>query len=56
MHPPKRGIYMMGSQPLVHSGFYKAWVARGLDTQVLSFLQVGTLLPHSICRAAHVWS
>ncbi|KAK9808451.1 hypothetical protein WJX73_006949 [Symbiochloris irregularis] len=39
VHPPKRGIYMMGSQPLVHSGFYKAWVARGLNTQVLSFLQ-----------------
>ncbi|KAK9808474.1 hypothetical protein WJX73_010216 [Symbiochloris irregularis] len=39
VHPPRRGIYMMGSQPLVHSGFYKAWVARGLDTQVLSFLQ-----------------
>ena len=26
-HEPKRGIYTLGTQPLVHKGFYRAWQA-----------------------------
>lgn len=25
-HPPKRGIYVLGTQPLIHRGFLKAWL------------------------------
>ena len=24
-HPPKRGIYILGTRPMVHKGFYRAW-------------------------------
>lgn len=24
-HPPKRGVYALGTQPLVHKGFLRAW-------------------------------
>lgn len=35
VHPPRRGVYLLGSQPLVHTGFLACWVRRGLDRQVL---------------------
>ena len=25
-HPPKRGLYCLGRQPLVHRGFLQAWL------------------------------
>lgn len=34
-HPPRRGVLLLGTQPLVHSGFLASWVRRGLDRQVL---------------------
>ena len=39
-HPPKRGIPLLGTCPKVHTGFHKAWTARGLHTQVIQYLQV----------------
>ena len=39
-HPPKRGISMLATCPKVHTGFHKAWTARGLHTQVIQYLQV----------------
>lgn len=34
-HPPKRGTFWLGTQPLVHSGFLSSWNRHGLDAQVL---------------------
>ena len=31
---------MMGTRPLVHTGFYKAWTAKGMDKEVLGHIQV----------------
>ena len=39
VHPPRRGTLLLASMPLVHTGFYCAWVARGLSVQVLQHLQ-----------------
>ena len=39
-HPPKRGVICMGTCPKVHTGFYKAWTANGLHTEVIQYLQV----------------
>ena len=38
-HPPKRGIPFW-TCPKVHSGFYRAWTANSLHTEVMDFLQV----------------
>ena len=43
-HPPKRGLIVMGTQPKVHTGFYKAWTAGGLHTEVVGYLQVAAFL------------
>ncbi|KAL4458650.1 hypothetical protein ABPG75_013515 [Micractinium tetrahymenae] len=34
-HPPRRGVFLLGTQPMVHTGFLASWVGRGLDRQVL---------------------
>ena len=39
-HPPKRGSQLLGTCPMVHTGFHKAWTASGLHTEVISYLQV----------------
>ena len=39
-HPPVRGIRLLGTRPSVHTGFHKAWTARGLHIQVIQCLQV----------------
>ncbi len=39
MHPPARGQYLLGSKPLVHTGFLQSWQAGGLNTQVLSLVK-----------------
>ena len=39
-HPPKRGVTWLGTCPKVHTGFYKAWTASGLHTEVIQYLQV----------------
>ena len=44
-HPPKRGIYLLGSRPQVHTGFHKAWTANGLHTEIMQYLQVQRHLP-----------
>ncbi|KAK9799340.1 hypothetical protein WJX73_007370 [Symbiochloris irregularis] len=38
-HPLIRGHYYLGTKPLVHSGFWRAWVANDLNTRTLGFLQ-----------------
>ncbi|KAK9804297.1 hypothetical protein WJX72_005360 [[Myrmecia] bisecta] len=35
-HPPKRGHFWLGSQPLVHAGFLKSWRAGGLHSKVVA--------------------
>ena len=35
---------MLGTRPKVHTGFYKAWTAKGLHTEVIHYLQVSYLL------------
>ena len=30
----------MGTRPLVHTGFYKAWTAKGLHTEIIGHIQV----------------
>ena len=35
---------LLRRQPRVHTGFYQAWVAKGLNQQVLGHMQV---LPHA---------
>lgn len=25
VHPPRRGFYFLGNQPMVHKGFFRAW-------------------------------
>ena len=39
-HPPARGITCLGTRPKVHTGFFKAWTAGGLHTEVMGYLQV----------------
>ena len=39
-HPPKRGVSLIGTCPKVHTGFYKAWTANSLHTEVMDYLQV----------------
>ena len=34
-HPPQRGVVMLGSRPLIHTGFLASWVDHGLNQQVL---------------------
>ncbi|KAK9804066.1 hypothetical protein WJX73_001449 [Symbiochloris irregularis] len=38
-HPPERGLFWLGTQPLVHSGFWRAWVADDLNLRVLGLVQ-----------------
>ena len=38
-HQPKRGRLWMGTRPMVHTGFYKAWTAKGLDLKVIGHIQ-----------------
>lgn len=35
-HPPKRGNYFRGTQPLVHIGFHKSWTTCSLNHRVLN--------------------
>ncbi|KAL4429353.1 hypothetical protein ABPG77_005127 [Micractinium sp. CCAP 211/92] len=39
VHPPRRGVYLLGTQPMVHTGFLASWMRRGLDRQVLQRVQ-----------------
>ena len=39
-HPPKRGMTCLGTRPKVHTGFYKAWTAKGLHNEIIQYLQV----------------
>ena len=39
-HPPKRGATWLGTRPKVHTGFYRAWTANGLHTEIIQYLQV----------------
>ena len=39
-HPVIGEMTHLGLKPRVHSGFYKAWTAKGLNTQVVSHMQV----------------
>ena len=34
-HPPKRGNWWMATQPFVHQGFLKSWVANGLNARIV---------------------
>ena len=34
-HPPERGVYWLGTRPMVHQGFLHAWTANGLGPRVL---------------------
>ena len=34
-HPPERGSYWLGTQPLVHRGFLQCWISRSFNTRVL---------------------
>ena len=38
-HPPERGNWWLGQQPLVHTGFLHSWVVNGLNRRVLDKLQ-----------------
>ena len=51
-HPPKRGVICLGTCPKVHTGFYKAWTASGLHTEVIQYLQV-IASPSRAC--SHAW-
>lgn len=37
-HPPKRGQYLLGTQPLVHHGFLRSWLAGGLNEKVINHI------------------
>ena len=39
-HPPERGSVALGTRPMLHTGFHKAWTASGLHAEVTGFLQV----------------
>jgi hypothetical protein len=55
VHPPARGHYFLGTQPLVHAGFLRSWHAGGLNTQVLTLLKeiiAGTASGNSFAEAA----
>ena len=57
-HPPKRGSKAIGTCPMLHTGFHKAWTASGLHTQVISFLQVlhpSTAVPSHISHGPQCW-
>ena len=43
-HHPERGSVALGTRPLLHAGFHKAWTASGLHAEVISFLQVSHML------------
>ena len=45
-HPPQQKASFLGSSPKVHSGFYKAWTANHLHTEIMAFLQVRAVLQH----------
>ena len=54
-HPPKRGSQLLGTCPMVHTGFHKAWTASGLHTEVISYLQVlDQAFVHTPYDPAHV--
>ena len=36
VHPPARGLWYLGRQPLVHKGFLETWKVNGLDARVLA--------------------
>ena len=42
-HPPKRGLPFW-DRPRVHTGFYRAWTANSLHTEVMGYLQVTVLI------------
>ena len=37
-HPPVRGHALCGTQPLVHVGFMKAWLAGGFNEKVINHI------------------
>ena len=43
IHPPKRGTWVFGNQPMVHRGFLETWEDSGLKEEVLAVL-TGLLL------------
>lgn len=38
-HPPERGKYFLGSQPMVHRGFLETWQTSGLKADVMELLK-----------------
>lgn len=57
VHPPKRGLVLMGTCPMVHTGFYQAWTANGLNMKVLDCLQVwGAACLHDLHACLAPWA
>jgi len=40
-HPPRRGSYWLGTQPLVHTGFLIYWIDSGMRDRVMQLLRRG---------------
>ena len=38
-HPPERGSYLLGTQPMVHAGFQQSWTDQGFNERVLQKLR-----------------
>ena len=33
-HPPKRGVKLLGTRPMVHKGFWRSWSSQGVRDRV----------------------